>query len=220
MDFAVRSLNGGALYALWRLKMKTKEIISKDTYEEYKAIISERKALMKKVNMVLGCIFAISFILAIVLINGDPAIPWGFIAVGVVFLALIISNIVIIAPVSKKMQKVEDYENARQKEKDNIEAQLRKQQEATAQDALLKLDDIKKTVIVETHTSKDNDSATNRAVVGALLFGATGAIVGATSAHDKSFTTFLIIYNDDSRTTQTVENGSTLYNHYIKFLDV
>lgn len=216
----MRSLNEGALNTLWILKMKTKEIISKETYEEYKTTISERKALMKKVNTILGCIFAVSFIPAIVLINGDPVIPWGFLAVGITFLALIISNIVLVAPISKKMRKVEDYENAQQIEKDNIEAQLCKQQEATAQDALLKLDEIKKTVIVETHTSKDNDSATNRAVVGALLFGATGAIVGATSAQDKSFTTFLIIYNDNSRTTQTVENGSTLYNHYIKYLDV
>lgn len=200
--------------------MRTKEIISKETYEEYRSIISKRKALMKKVNTVLACIFAVSFVVAIVLINGHSVIPWGFIAVGVVFLALIISNIVLVAPISKMLQKVQDYENAQEIEKNNIEAQLRKQQEAMAQDALSKLDEIKKTVIVETHTSKDNDSATNRAIVGALLFGATGAIVGATSAQDKSFTTFLIIYNDDSRITQTVENGSTLYNHYIKFLDV
>ena len=85
---------------------------------------------------------------------------------------------------------------------------------------MLRLDDIKKTIIVETHTGKDNDETMNRGVIGGLLFGATGAIVGTATVKDKTYTTFLIIYNDDARTTQTVENGSTLYNHYIKFLEV
>ena len=200
--------------------MKTKEIISKETYEEYKTIISERKVLIKKVNTILGCIFASSFIPAIVLINGDPVIPWGFIAVGVAFLALIISNIVLVAPISKKMQKIEDYENAQEEKKKYIEETLRKQQEACTQDLMSKLDQIKKTVIIETHTGKDNADVMNRGVVGALLFGATGAIVGAATSEDKTITTFLIIFNDDTRTTQSVENGSTLYNHFIKFLDV
>lgn len=53
-----------------------------------------------------------------------------------------------------------------------------------------------------------------------IFFGAAGAVVGTATAQDKSYTTFLIIFNDDSRTTQTVENESTLYNHFIKFLEV
>lgn len=83
-----------------------------------------------------------------------------------------------------------------------------------------KLNNIKKTVIVETHTSKDKGEVTDRGVTGALLFGAAGAVVGTASAGDKTITTFLIVYNDDNRETRAVENGSELYNHYIKFLEV
>lgn len=73
---------------------------------------------------------------------------------------------------------------------------------------------------METHTGKDSNDAMNRGAIGGLLFGATGAIVGTATAQDKSYTTFLIIFNDNTRTTHTVENASTLYNHYIKYLDV
>lgn len=83
-----------------------------------------------------------------------------------------------------------------------------------------KLNNIKKTVIVETHTSKDKSEVTDRGVTGALLFGAAGAVVGTASAGEKTITTFLIVYNDDNRETRTVENGSELYNHYIKFLEI
>lgn len=199
--------------------MKNAQIISKSTYEEYKTIISEKKAFQKKVNTYFGCAVGITFFVALILMTAG-GIPWGFIGFGVVFLAFVITNAVIYSPIAKLTQKMDDYENAQEEEKKRIEENLRKQQETNAQDIMAKLDQIKKTVIVETHTSKDNNDTMNRGVVGALLFGATGAIVGTATAEEKSYTTFLIIFNDDSRTTQTVENGSTLYNHYIKFLEV
>lgn len=197
-----------------------KQVIDKNTYEKYKSIENEKNALLKKVNTVLACLIAISLIPSIVLVQLDPPIAYGFIAFGVLLGVLLIANIVIGIKYAKITNSIEAYETAQEEERKRIEENLRQQQQATAQDAMLRLDDIKKTIIVETHTGKDNDNAMTRGVVGALLFGATGAIVGTATAQEKSYTTFLIIYNDDSRTTQTVENGSTLYNHYIKFLDV
>ncbi len=197
-----------------------KEIIEKSTYEKYKSIENEKNALLKKINTILACIVALSFIPAIVLINGDPVIPYGFIAVGVSVGALLIANIVIGCKYAKITNAIKAYETAQEEERKQIEENLRQKQQATAQDAMLRLDDIKKTLIVETHTGKDNDNTMTRGVIGGLLFGATGAIVGTATAQEKSYTTFLIIYNDESRITQTVENGSTLYNHYIKYLEV
>ncbi len=197
-----------------------KEIIDKSTYEKYKSLETEKNALLKKINTILACLVGMSLIPSIVLIQLEPPLPYGFIAFGILLGALLIANIVIGCKYAKITNAIEAYENAQDEGRKRIEENLRQQQQATAQDAMLRLDDIKKTIIVETHTGKDNDNAMTRGVVGGLLFGATGAIVGTATAQEKSYTTFLIIYNDDSRTTQTVENGSTLYNHYIKYLEV
>ena len=197
-----------------------KQVIDKNTYEKYKSIENEKNKLFKKVNTILACFIVASLILSIILVNLEPSISYGFIVFGIFLGVLIIANIVIGCKYAKITNAIEAYETTQEEERKQIEENLRQKQQATAQDTMLRLDDIKKTIIVETHTGKDNDNAMTRGVVGALLFGATGAIVGTATAQEKSYTTFLIIYNDDSRTTQTVENGSTLYNHYIKFLDV
>lgn len=197
-----------------------KHIIDKNTYEEYKSVENYKNKLLKKVNSILVCLVVLSLIPAIVLINGDTAIPYGFIAVGISIGIMLIANIIIGCKYAKITNAIEAYENAQEEENKRIEENLRKQQGANAQNLMERLDDIKKTVIVETHTGKDNDDIMNRGVIGGLLFGATGAIVGTATAQEKSYTTFLIIFNDDTRTTQTVENGSTLYNHYIKYLDI
>lgn len=197
-----------------------KEIIDKSTYEKYKSIENDKNALLKKVNTILACLIGVSLIPSIVLVQLEPPIPYGFIAFGVCIGVLLIANIAISCKYAKITNAIEAYETAQENERKQIEENLRQQQQATAQDAMLRLDDIKKTIIVETHTGKDNDNTMTRGVIGGLLFGATGAIVGTSTAQEKSFTTFLIIFNDDSRITQRVENGTTLYNHYIKYLDV
>ena len=174
---------------------------------------------MKKVNTYLGCALGVAFFVAVMLM-AVGGIPWGFIGFGVALLTFAITNGVLWSPIARLSQAMDEFENAQESEKKLIEENLRKQQASDAQEIMAKLDQIKKTVIVETHTSKDTNDAMNRGVVGALLFGATGAIVGTATAEEKSFTTFLIIFDDNTRTTQSVENGSTLYKHYIKFLDV
>lgn len=196
-----------------------KQVIDKSTYEEYNSIISERKALLKKVNTYYGCTVGVVFFVALILMTAGN-IPWGFVGFGIALLSFLITNFVLWLPYCKYQNAINDYEDMQDEQNKRVEENLRKQQEANAQNLMERLDDIKKTVIVETHTGKDNDDTMNRGVIGGLLFGATGAIVGTATAQEKSYTTFLIIFNDDTRTTQTVENGSTLYNHYIKYLEV
>lgn len=198
-----------------------KQIIDKNSYEEYKTKINEGKEKIKKVVSIVACVLVISaFIISIVIIN-VLGTSGGFASLGIAALiTLIVYAILYGCWITKYQNAVDEYEEVQEQEKRRIEENLRKQQEQNAQNVMARLDEIKKTVIVETHTGKDNADTMNRGVVGALLFGATGAIVGTATAEDKTYTTFLIIFNDDTRTTQTVENGSTLYNHYIKFLEV
>ncbi len=198
-----------------------KQIIDKSTYEEYKTKINVGKEKIKNIVSVVACILVISaFIIGIVVIN-VLGTSGGFASLGIAALiTLIVYAILYGCWITKYQNAVDEYEEAQEQEKRCIEETLRKQQETNAQNLMGRLDDIKKTIIVETHTGKDNDNTMTRGVVGALLFGATGAIVGTATAQEKTYTTFLIIYNDDSRTTQTVENGTTLYNHYIKYLEV
>lgn len=198
-----------------------KQIIDKNSYEEYKQKISDGKEKIKKAVSIVACVLVISaFIIGIVIVN-VLGTSGGFASLGIAALiTLIVYAILYSCWIAKYQNAVDEYEDVQEQEKRRIEENLRKQQEQNAQNVMARLDEIKKTVIVETHTGKDNADTMNRGVVGALLFGATGAIVGTATAEDKTYTTFLIIFNDDTRTTQTVENGSTLYNHYIKFLEV
>lgn len=104
----------------------------------------------------------------------------------------------------------------RKKDEGEREARLKKLQEREE----WKLYNITKTAIIHTATKKDNNDTLKRGVVGGWLFGTTGAIVGTATGKETEYTTFLIIYSDDSRETKEVENGSALYNHYIQYLEV
>lgn len=203
--------------------MDRNQIITQAEYEHYKEIVNKRKKKMKPINIV----FPISTGVSLLYVSGlsvafDGAI-WAlslFCIPIILVLTWIILIIAIFGTCRKERNAIDDYDKFQEEERKHIEENLRKQQQQNAKDAMTKLDQIKKTVIVETHTSKDSADAMNRGVVGAVLFGATGAVVGTATAEEKTYTTFLIIYNDDSRQTQCVENESALYNHYIKYLDV
>ena len=105
-------------------------------------------------------------------------------------------------------------------EREKNKKQFDEYQKQTEQLERWKLDNIKKTAIVHTSSKKDAGSTIARGVVGAWVAGDAGAIVGASTGKMKDFTTFLIIYSDDSRETREVENGSTMYNLYIKYLEI
>jgi uncharacterized Zn finger protein (UPF0148 family) len=64
---------------------------------------------------------------------------------------------------------------------------------------------IAKTVIVNTDSRKSATSSITRGMIGGALFGVAGAVGGAMSGKNKSETTFLIVYTDGSRETQTVK---------------
>lgn len=85
---------------------------------------------------------------------------------------------------------------------------------------------VKTTIVDSSHTvtsRTSTGSAVGRAVVGGAIFGGIGALVGATTAKQKSIekhsTTFLVYYNDGNRTHKTVKNGSELYEIYMSRLE-
>ena len=104
----------------------------------------------------------------------------------------------------------------REKNKKQLETELKQAMQLEN----WKLNNIKKTIIVHTSSKKDTGSTIARGVAGAWIAGDAGAIVGASTGKMNDFTTFLIIYSDDSRETHEVQNGSEMYNHYIKYLEV
>lgn len=197
--------------------MKNKPLISVEQYQEYKKIVSKRKAKIKKICTPMGAIVALSFIASIILISAFT-IPWGFVAFGVLAVSLLITYIVLWQPVVNKANEIDRYEEELEKERERISRDLELQQIADMQNKIQY--HIKQTAIIQTHTGKDNTDTMNRGVVGGLLFGATGAIVGTATAQEKSYTTFLIIFDDDTRTTQKVENNSPMYNHFIQYLQI
>ena len=97
-------------------------------------------------------------------------------------------------------------------ENERIENEKRKELE--------KLSNIRKTVILSHATLIDKDNAMTRGIVGMALIGTPGAILGTSTAKERQTTTFLIVYNDNTRETREVENGSELYNIYIQYLEV
>lgn len=82
-----------------------------------------------------------------------------------------------------------------------------------------KLQNIKKTLVITSTAKKDKGNSVTRGIVGGLLFGPVGSVIGATTSRENTFTTFLVIYNDDSRETVEVENGSERFQLYIKYLE-
>lgn len=77
-----------------------------------------------------------------------------------------------------------------------------------------------KTYIVSQDTKKSASSSIGRGIVGGILLGPIGALGGALSGKNKTRTTFLIVNDDGTRRTEEVENGSALYDLYIKHLEV
>ncbi|MCI8488109.1 MAG: hypothetical protein HFE36_05325 [Clostridia bacterium] len=105
-------------------------------------------------------------------------------------------------------------------EREKNKKQLEEHQKEVQQLENWKLNNIKKTMIVHTSSKKDTGSTIARGVAGAWIGGNAGAIVGASTGKTNNFTTFLIVYSDDSRETREIQNGSELYNIYIKYLEV
>ena len=79
---------------------------------------------------------------------------------------------------------------------------------------------IAKTVIVDSTSRKSAASGVARGLVGNAILGPVGALAGAGSAKSKGKTTFLVVYSDGSRDTQTVKTGGLLYKSYLQYLDV
>lgn len=105
------------------------------------------------------------------------------------------------------------------KKKEALERQERMKREFEKREEW-KRTHIKKAVIVATRVAKDSDSAIMRGIVGEALIGTSGAVIGTSTAKQKQFTTFLLVYEDDARETKEVENGSPLYQEYINHIEV
>ncbi len=77
-----------------------------------------------------------------------------------------------------------------------------------------------KTIIVGQDSKKSTASTIGRGAIGGFLLGPVGLVGGALSGKNKNKTTFLIIYDDGSRETMDVKNGSLLYKTYISYLEI
>lgn len=105
------------------------------------------------------------------------------------------------------------------KKKENLERKERIASELEEREEW-KRTHIKKAIIVATRVGKDNGSAIIRGVVGDALAGTSGAVIGTSTAKQKQFTTFLLVYEDDTRETKEVENDSPLYKEYINYIEI
>lgn len=112
------------------------------------------------------------------------------------------------------------FSSAKVEEREEIQRECKEQQEKIQEFENWKIQNIKKTVIVSATAKKDKGNAMKRGVVGGLLFGVAGSVIGSATAHENVFTTFLVIYTDDSREIVEVKNESEQYNFYIKYLEV
>lgn len=106
------------------------------------------------------------------------------------------------------------------KEREEQERIIRERNEAERRKEEEKLANIRKTVILSHATLTDKDNAMTRGIVGMALVGTAGAVIGTSTAKERQTTTFLVVYNDESRETREVENGSELYNIYVQYLEV
>lgn len=78
---------------------------------------------------------------------------------------------------------------------------------------------IKQTIIVGEDSRKSAGSGIARGAIGGALLGPLGLLAGL-SAKNKNNTTFLIIYEDDSRTTRTVATNSKEFKEFCKYLKI
>lgn len=173
--------------------------------------------IMKIAAIIFGILCGIAIILLIVSNNFDytislPMLTVAEICIGVGGGGLLIDLVAVIVYCANSPTLIAE----RKKNEEEIRAREEKKRELED----WKLHNIKKTAIVHTATKRDNANTMTRGVVGGWLFGTTGAVVGTATGKENEFTTFLIIYSDDSRETKEVQNGSDLYNHYIQYLEV
>ena len=108
----------------------------------------------------------------------------------------------------------------KQEQQEKQERIIRERNEAERRKEEKKLTNIRKTLILSHATLTDKDNAMKRGIVGMALVGTAGAVIGTSTAKERQTTTFLVVYNDESRETREVENGSELYNIYVQYLEV
>lgn len=77
---------------------------------------------------------------------------------------------------------------------------------------------IKRTIIVSQSSRKKASSAIGRGIVGSAILGPVGLLAGA-SAKSKDTTTFQVIYNNGRQETVTVNNDSSSFKEYCRYLD-
>ena len=78
---------------------------------------------------------------------------------------------------------------------------------------------IVKTVILSSSQHTKTGSSLGRAALGGALFGGFGAVVGSMTGKTKGKTRFLVLYDDDTRDTIEVVDGSWQYNMLIEYLE-
>lgn len=109
----------------------------------------------------------------------------------------------------------------------NAEIQEKKQQEYEEQkrqlaDTILKTRYMSGDTVVTSKLS--TSSAVGRAVVGNAIAGDVGAIVGASTAKQKTkekhTTTFLVFYKDGNKNLETVEDGTLQFEVYVDKLEI
>lgn len=126
----------------------------------------------------------------------------------VLFLILGIMIAFCIVPIYRK-KKEEQRINKLPEEEKTAEIEKKKQRET-----------IKKVIIISNNSEKSAGSATGRAIVGGALFGLAGLVVGASTAKNKNYITFLVEYEDSHRETYNVEINSPLYKKLIEYIEM
>lgn len=184
-------------------KNKLNEELPINKKEELKQTIKTYDQRLKVVSIIFAILCVVFFITLIALsVNNEEAAEafvWIGISVFIIFVILLVGLAIPKETVQKQLNKIsqDELDIAKAKEKS-----------------------ILKTKILSAALKKDKDDAFNRGAVGTFFFGTAGAVVGTSSANEINFTTFLIIYTDETRETKEVENGSELYNYYIQYLEV
>ncbi len=74
------------------------------------------------------------------------------------------------------------------------------------------------TILVGGDSKKSVGSAIVRGAVGSALFGPVGLVGGAISGKNKSKTTFTIVYKSGRREVRTVDNDTSEFNAYARYL--
>lgn len=106
----------------------------------------------------------------------------------------------------------QEYENrtkAREESKRLIQEQMQE---------MLISKEIDYTILVSEDTKKSVSSTVVRGAIGGALLGPVGLAAGALSGKNKAQTTFTIVYKNGNREVITVDNDSSDFNKYAKYL--